>query len=55
MTTYCYDTAGRLTTAATVGGNIYSYAFDANPNRTAGPEGTHAVNVVDQLTDLGFD
>ncbi len=54
-TTYCYDPAGRLTTAATTGGPTYSYAFDANTNRTSGPEGTHSVNLVDQLTDTGFD
>jgi RHS repeat-associated protein len=54
-TTYCYEPAGRLRTAATGGGPTYSYGFDAATNRTAGPEGTHTVNVVDQLTDTGFD
>lgn len=53
-TTYCYDPAGRLKTAATTGGPAYSYTFDANTNRTSGPEGTHSVNLVDQLTDSGF-
>ena len=55
-TTYCYDQAGRLKTAATNnGGPTYSYTFDANTNRMTGPEGSHTVNLVDQLTDAGFD
>ena len=54
-TAYCYDRGGRLKTAATAGGPTYSYGFDANTNRTSGPEGTHTVNLVDQLTDTGFD
>jgi YD repeat-containing protein len=55
-TAYCYDKAGRMTSATTSpGGPAYTYAFDANTNRTAGPEGAHTLNVVDQLTDSGFD
>ena len=55
-TAYCYDKAGRMTSATTSpGGPAYTYAFDANTNRTAGPEGAHTLNVVDQLTDTGFD
>jgi RHS repeat-associated protein len=55
-TAYCYDKAGRMTSATTSpGGPTYTYAFDANTNRTAGPEGAHTLNVVDQLTDSGFD
>ncbi|MGI8984751.1 MAG: RHS repeat-associated core domain-containing protein [Acidimicrobiales bacterium] len=53
-TNYTYDAAGRLTSAATAGGSTYYYGFDANTNRTSGPEGTHTVNSGDQLTDTGF-
>lgn len=54
LTSYCYDADGRLTNSATAGGPTYSYGFDANTNRTSGPEGTHTVNSGDQLTDTGF-
>jgi RHS repeat-associated protein len=53
-TTYTYDPAGRLTNASTPGGPTYAYGFDANTNRTSGPEGTHTVNSANQLTDAGF-
>ena len=53
-TTYTYDQAGRLTNASTPGGPTYDYEFDANTNRTKGPEGNHTVNSGDQLTDTGF-
>ncbi len=35
LTTYAYDNAGRLTTAAVSGGPTRNYAFDANTNRCA--------------------
>ena len=54
LTSYCYDINGRLTSAATAGGPTYTYSFDANTNRTSGPEGTHTFNSGDQLTDTGF-
>lgn len=53
-TNYSYDAAGRLTSAATADGPTYAYGFDANTNRTSGPEGAHSVNSGDQLTDTGF-
>lgn len=54
-TSYCYDDAGRLTSATTSsGGPTYAYGFDANTNRTSGPEGGHAVNARDQLTGTGI-
>ncbi len=54
-TTYCYDADGRLTRASTTaGGPTYSYAFNYDSSRTAGPEGAHTVNSADQLTDAGF-
>ena len=53
-TAYCYDRNGRLTSANTPGGPTYAYGFDANTNRTSGPEGTHTVNSADQLSDSGF-
>lgn len=54
MTSYCYDSAGRLTSATTPGGPAYAYGYDANTNRTSGPEGAHTVNSGDQLTDPLF-
>jgi RHS repeat-associated protein len=53
-TTYCYDADGRLTSAATPGGATYAYAFNANTDRTSGPEGTHTYNSASQLTDAGY-
>ena len=43
-----------MASASTPGGATYAYGFDANTNRTSGPEGTHTVNSGDQLTDTGF-
>ncbi len=53
-TSYCYDSGGRLTSATTPGGPTYAYGYDANTNRTSGPEGAHTVNSADQLTDPLF-
>lgn len=54
VTSYCYDSAGRLTQAATTGGPTYSYGYDADGNRTSDAAGTHAFNSANQLTDSGY-
>ncbi len=51
LTAYCYDGGARLTKAATGGGATYSYGYDANGNRSSGPEGTHSFNAANQATD----
>ncbi len=53
-TTYCYDTMGRLTRAATPGVTVYSYGWDADTNRTTDAAGIHTFNAVDQLIDPNF-
>ena len=58
VTSYCHDPFGRLTeqlTKTSTGGPVsdYSYTYDADGNRTTGPEGGHSYNAVNQLTDPG--
>jgi RHS repeat-associated protein len=50
-TAYCYDAGARLIRAAAAGGPTYAYGYDANGNRTSGPEGSHSFNAVNQATD----
>ncbi|MQA36026.1 RHS repeat-associated core domain-containing protein [Modestobacter roseus] len=58
-TTYCYDTANRLTSATTPGGDSFTYTYDANGNRTQQTKNgavvdTQTVNSADQLTTTGY-
>ena len=58
-TTYCYDTANRLTSASTPGGDSFTYAYDVNGNRTQQTKNgavvdTQTVNAADQLTNTGY-
>ncbi len=58
VTNYCHDNSGRLIeelTKTSTGGAVsdYSYTYDADGNRTNGPEGAHSYNAVNQITDPG--
>ncbi|WP_299952993.1 RHS repeat-associated core domain-containing protein [uncultured Modestobacter sp.] len=58
-TTYCYDTANRLTSATTPGGDTFTYSYDVNGNRTQQTKNgavvdTQTVNAADQLTMTGY-
>ncbi|WP_091933612.1 RHS repeat-associated core domain-containing protein, partial [Blastococcus sp. DSM 46786] len=58
VTSYCYDTANRLTSATTPGGDSWTYSYDANGNRTQTTKNgavvqTQTVNAADQLTGTG--
>jgi RHS repeat-associated protein len=53
ITAYSYDKAGRLTKAAGEDGT-FSYSYDADGNRTTGPEGSHSYNSANELTDPGY-
>jgi RHS repeat-associated protein len=55
---YCRDSQGRLTREDTLnsgGGTVtdYSYGYDADGNRTSGPEGSHTYNSGNQVTSNG--
>ncbi len=54
VTSYCYDSAGRLTQAAAAGGPTYTYVYDRDGNRILDAAGTHTFNTANQLTDTGY-
>ena len=59
VTSYCYDTSNRLTSATTPGGDSWTYSYDADGNRTKTTKNgavvqTQTVNAADQLTSSGF-
>jgi RHS repeat-associated protein len=59
VTSYCYDTSNRLTSASTPGGDSWAYTYDADGNRTKTTKNgtvvqTQTVNAADQLTNAGF-
>jgi RHS repeat-associated protein len=51
--TFCYDNAGRLSSAS-VNGNYTTYTYDADGNPKTGSLGSHNYNAGDQVTDPGY-